>query len=253
MMPTLIKRDDWLKGLNLSPLWRPSSFQSYQNDRVKGATIHWPGGNVAGQEAYAYIRGMQMSYRKSKSRGYDLGYNYVVPHNNNDIVFEARGTFKSAAQNDPNLPGDENAENVAIQLQCNLDGNITPSQIERARWVIATIIRNKWPKATRIAGHRDVDRGTTCPGDKIWNMVHNGVFEPKAQPQPEKDEEGQYWIQTTDDGYIFLVNGITRHEKTVHQYALANGLLALGGKPPNDLIQWPKESISFFGACVTDQ
>jgi hypothetical protein len=178
----LVPREEWLSGLNLSPLWRPQSYQPYVASQVKGATLHWPGGNAAGNDPFAHVRGMQLSYRNS--RGYDLGYNYVIPFKNDEWVFEARGLFKSAAQSDPNNPGDENAENVAIQFQCSLDGVLTLSQIQRAQWVIQSFIRATWPNARRILGHRDVDSGTVCPGDRIIGMIRAGMFEPGGSFPP---------------------------------------------------------------------
>jgi hypothetical protein len=205
MPPRLIRREEWLatfpdpapKDRTGRPIdqWRPNSFAAYVDGEVKGQTIHWPGGNryqIGVRDPFAHLRSMQHDYRigrdnptTAKYEGYDLGYNYVVsarPGEQFGWIFEARGLYRSAAQNEPGDAEDENAENVAVQLVVSLDGYVDPSQINAVRWLVEHVLWPRWPRARRQLGHRDVDRRTACPGDRIWRMVHDGIFLPQSTP-----------------------------------------------------------------------
>jgi len=181
-----IGREEWLagiKGVQTSSgdagVWRAASFAKLVPSEIQGNAIHWPGGNgnfaKAQADPFGYVQGMQIDYRNR--HGFDLGYNWVITPNG--WVFEARGWFRSASQDEPGNNVDENGIAPSIQFACDLDGKITDLQVESARWMVKNT-RIAFPLAKWIKGHREIGNNSTeCPGDVLIARIHAGDFEPQ--------------------------------------------------------------------------
>jgi hypothetical protein len=185
--PIVIPRADWLSHIPSSILdingkpvnqWRTQSFAPTDRNRIKGNVWHWPGGNdfaFAQRDPYGYVCKIQIDYRTSQARGYDIGYNHIIVPNGN--IFECRGTYyKAAAQDEPGDNEDENADWLAIQFAVDLDGKTTPEQDASARWLSGVYDLSYGRVLDHTKGHRDVDAGTVCPGPVMLAKAHAGFW-----------------------------------------------------------------------------
>jgi hypothetical protein len=144
-----------------------------------GVVIHYPGvieGNYKEiHDVVAAVRGQQASYRRT--RGYDLGYNYVVDQQGRTAV--VRGLYKSAA----NGTTDGNNWYLAIQILVDPDEGLNAFNVLAVQRIIHHL-RTVEGYDPAILGHRNV-KPTGCPGDQIYAWMKAGGFEPKPEEWPE--------------------------------------------------------------------
>lgn len=184
--PRFIAREEWLAGIKGvqtasgdAGVWRAASFAQLVPSEIQGNAIHWPGGdgNVARAVAdpFKYVQTMQIQYRNVHQ--FDIGYNWIVTPNG--WVFECRGWFRSASQDEPGNTLDENGIAPSVLIVTDLDGVFTPEQQASTQWCVANT-RFVFPLAKWIKGHREIgNNSTVCPGDRIISFIHAGAFEPQ--------------------------------------------------------------------------
>lgn len=253
-MTPLHPRSDWV-----DPKY-PVQGPSCSLNKVEYITLHWPGGRVSPgpglwnpHETVVDLQSEQMNY--VHSRGYSIGYNFCVDYIGHRWIlrgFEMRCAANGGAGS--------NTKGLAIQLKVDINEAPTQMMIQGTQDMIRDI-RGRVGKNLPINGHRDVrPEPTSCPGAIIYRMIADGVFEPGGTPPtpkppvptPDQEEEVMYWVQASQDGSLWVSNTIHRHQKTLQQFAKANDLEQLGGKPPLTLIQWDINDMSYWGAVAVD-
>ena len=160
---------------------------------VSSITVHYPGGNTGPLDTVErqrdYLRRMQADYLTS--RGYSLGYSWVVMPDGN--VWESRGLlYRNAADGSSSW----NLHGVSIQFATpTINTPLTAAQINAARWLYAEVshacgrdltyvahgaVRNQvWP-----AQALDGQWQTACPGQAVWAQ-HLLLYPPLEPPVPE--------------------------------------------------------------------
>jgi hypothetical protein len=271
----LIRRAEWLATFPAGatdsqgrPLGRfLGTSPAVDGPALKGTTTHWAGGNVrdfSQRDPFGYVRNIHAQHRErrnsaGKVTGWDISYNWVIPFGWDGLVFEARGLdIRSAAQGDPSDPEDENRENLAIQLGCDLErpgeplvqtsptgtrGQITQAQVDVFREVV-TMVRARFPHATRMSTHRRVDAGTSCPGDKLDAATMAGLFEPTTEEEELTEED---WTRLRK---IVLEEIERAWAKGVTPSLTRHGTLAAVYNGQKD--QATKQQITEAGAAIVD-
>jgi hypothetical protein len=147
--------------------------------RRLGVVIHYPG-VISGDYPQIHncveaARSQQASYRRT--RGYDLGYNYMVDQGGNVAV--VRGRYRSAA----NGTTDGNENYLAIQILVDPDEGLNAFQVLSVQRIVFWL-RTAHDYGLALIGHRNV-KATSCPGDQIYAWLKAGGFEPKPEEWPE--------------------------------------------------------------------
>jgi len=137
--------------------------------------LHWSGDDSIPSDKKAWLREMQASYLSS--RGYSLGYGYLVDAAGND--YEIRGADFNMASN----PGDKVSGNANDwTLSVLLDVNLTQQASDAA---IATVKRLF---ANAGIGGRPVPHSfydyTQCCGAPVTGQINAGKFDPGGSPPP---------------------------------------------------------------------
>ena len=181
--------------------WEEPSYRvngpAFMWEPVDTVVIHYPAGTNAGADASEVgdiLRREHKSYLNN--RGYSYGYNCVVDVFGNS--WEVRGdTYKCAANKGNNrrhehqakYPGDPdkhncNSHTFAIQLRVAHQSEATEPQLAEARRIIS------WGQTLKpdikIVGHQDLDY-TSCPGDGIYDQLHQGLFVPNKDSDIGED------------------------------------------------------------------
>ncbi len=128
----------------------------------------------------------------------------ACPHG---YVFEGRGLYKSQAAQ----PGG-NSTYYSVTLMSGPSDEITDAQINAVRQLREWLMEPSTSISGTVRGHRDFI-STSCPGDKLYRMVRDGVFNQPARwgTTGEEDEVPHYlnMAQTKDvvvspDKYVSL-------------------------------------------------
>lgn len=146
--------------------------------------IHYPGGGSSHPIGYAqmvaYCRSMNSYYLSS--RGYALGYNFIVSQDG--TAMECRGVrYNNAANAGRKVEGNFNAVSMSIMIAVANADAATPAAIAKVKEIIA-LHGPTW----EILGHRDVD-ATSCPGDAQYAQIKSGAFDGAPEPAPEPEPE----------------------------------------------------------------
>lgn len=139
--------------------------------KVTHVVIHYPGTDNVSDDTRSMLQSTQRYYVDSPSRGYSIGYNWII--GTDGTCWEARGTdFRSAATKGFNV------ESVAVQIKQAGQTPATPAQIGRVRRLVADLQR--WTGTTLVvSGHRD-HTPTQCPGEGMYPQVLAGEFIPRT-------------------------------------------------------------------------
>src|SRR5690606_27031186 len=155
-----------------------ASGASYANPK-KGLVVHYDGSNqnLAAKDHSACIAYWKNTrkFHTGPARGWaDLGYSFgACPHS---YVFEGRGLYKyQAAQG--TTPG--NRDYYSVTLMCGPSDEITDAQVNAVRQLREWLMEPATSIAGTVKGHRDFV-STSCPGDKLYRMVRDGVFSQPA-------------------------------------------------------------------------
>lgn len=148
----------------------------------KGIVIHYDGSNLglatkAHTACIAYWKRTRVFHMTDPDRRWkDIGYSFgACPHGS---VFEGRGLGREQAAQ----PGG-NTTWYSITLMSGPGEQPTSAQVEAVRQLRAWLIGKGL--GGQVRGHRDFV-STTCPGDRAYALVRNGVFS-EAPNQQEED------------------------------------------------------------------
>ncbi|KUP95414.1 N-acetylmuramoyl-L-alanine amidase [Thermobifida cellulosilytica] len=117
----------------------------------------------------------------------------ACPHG---YVFEGRGLYRSQAAQ----PGG-NSTYYSVTLMSGPTDTITDAQINAVRQLREWLMEPETSIGSTVKGHRDFI-STSCPGDRLYRMVRDGVFNQPAQwGNTEEDNEVPHYLnmaQTKD-------------------------------------------------------
>ena len=134
---------------------------------IDSVVIHYPGHDDVGDDTARDLANSQRYY--ATNRGYSLGYNAVVDRAG--VLWQVRGIdYRNAANKGANNTS------VSVQMRVNLDEPGSAAAVARVRRFVADMERWCGHPLT-VLGHRDVG-ATACPGDKIYEQIKQGVFNP---------------------------------------------------------------------------
>lgn len=173
-MTPVLSRSDW----GALP---PEGMRRFDPDKVRGVAVHFNGGAVAEKQTYdpeAYLRGVQRFHMETKGWA-DIAYNLAVDQRGR--MWTLRGLLSESAANGNATVNDEW---VAILGILGGDQAPTPQMLTGIRYGVS-LTRARYPRATRIIGHRDV-RSTDCPGERLYAHVRAGTFDPGRPPAKEE-------------------------------------------------------------------
>ena len=160
--------------------WGPSSAAAATPRN--GLVIHYDGSNqgLAGKPHSACVTYWKNTRRfhMGASRGWaDIGYSFgACPHGE---VFEGRGLGRTQAAQ----PGG-NTTWYSVTLMSGPAEDPTPEQVEAVRQLRAWLMSKGVGPA--VKGHRDFF-STSCPGDRLYRLVRDGVFSRSATEQEDDD------------------------------------------------------------------
>jgi hypothetical protein len=144
-------------------------------------TLHWPGGDVNTSPASAQVATLRAMQRDWVTRkGYSLGYNFVVfPDGATYGVREFDIRCAANGSQAVNIPG------VAILLAVPDMASPPSSPMIQAVRDLVAMTRAQATHSLVVNGHKDVRPSpTACPGARIEDMIHVGIFEPKKEEPP---------------------------------------------------------------------
>lgn len=195
--------------------------------RRLGVVLHYPGANeLAGiTDVISQARAQQASYLRS--RGYSLGYNSLGARSG--AVCIVRGLYRSAANGNATV----NNGWFAHQLLIDKTDPVNLEQILSTQRLIHHL-RTVYGYGIGILGHRDLN-ATACPSDIVYEMIREGVFEPKPETWPENTfnpDADRYGVVPTipkpelhggeGPGHIAVgyLQGVLYHRASQHQLAM---------------------------------
>jgi hypothetical protein len=149
-----------------------------QLEEIDFIIVHYPGADF-GASLTLTMQLVQDAQRDwTDSRGYSLGYNWIVGRGGLDDVWEVRGfEYRNAANGpvdppNPDLGTNGNDHTVAVKFITNLDGELSPEQLE-AGPVIANWLRQHYGRPLEARPHSWV-KPTACPGDPMRQLLTEG-------------------------------------------------------------------------------
>jgi hypothetical protein len=158
---------------------------------VKGIAIHWPGTTLKHIDATnkGHIAAILEGERKYHTRpgglgvkqgGNDIAYQYAI-----DLmgrVWELRGAVHQSGANGNSA---SNKAYGAVTLLLGADDVPSAAMIQAVRDFRRKVWLARYPKATKVVGHRDV-YSTDCPGPHAYPLVKNGTFaKAPVAPKPK--------------------------------------------------------------------
>jgi hypothetical protein len=170
----------------------------YQGIHSQVTTGHWEGphmGDFPHDSCATKVRGIQ-AYHMDNNGWSDIAYNGMAcPHG---AVFEGRGPNHRSAANGTNEGNDSSA------VICYLGGEGDPltdlgkqAMTDGAEWLGQPMRK----------GHKDW-YNTACPGDEIYNWIHDGTPPPNP-PKPKELEEMTPEILVAADGRTwYFITGV---------------------------------------------
>ena len=164
---SIIKRSAWgaAPARKRTPLRKP-----------KGVAIHWVGVAVIG-DPRDQVKSIQRYHQETKG-WWDIAYNVLC---GDGVSLNGRGWTNRSGANGTSYG---NRNYGAICLLLGPGQKVKDGHIDAVRTQIAAL-RRSHPGALEIVAHRELKKSTTCPGDEIFALIENGVFEP-GNPMPGK-------------------------------------------------------------------
>jgi hypothetical protein len=152
---------------------RPPSdaYTPFVPGRVEGVVIHHGASPTPTDHSQcaAIVRAYQRAHMADEY--IDIAYNHLVcPHS---YVFQGRGRRNESGANGT---VDTNERFLALCYIGNGTTAVREPAVEAYRELIAHV-RERYPKARRIIGHRDI-KATSCPGDALYETMRSGVLDP---------------------------------------------------------------------------
>ena len=172
LRPAMVTRDQWnalypdSNARNENGFYSPNNpygwriYEGDYHDVYRTIVVHHS--VIYGNGDIATVRDVQQLHQGERGWA-DIGYHYLI--GKDGTLFEGRDIGVRGTH-----VGGYNTGSVGV---CVL-GNTTTDGIPQAQWeslgVICSWLRAELP-VTHIAGHRDFNPDTECPGDVLWNAL----------------------------------------------------------------------------------
>lgn len=170
----------------------PAGSRNALDPKPLGSGVHWNGPGCAASlrthdKCAGFLRGIQ-NFHMGPQRGWsDIAYSlFVCPHGD---VFEGRGKGVGTAAFGTNRG---NRYYYAIYAMWGQgDGPAPAAMLDGITEAVA--LCRSWGAGPQVIGHRDENKGTECPGDELYRLVHAGRFsggkatpaaKPTSKPKP---------------------------------------------------------------------
>lgn len=159
----------------------PAGSRNALDPKPLGSGIHWNGPGCAASlrthdKCAPFLRGIQ-NFHMGPQRGWsDIAYSvFVCPHGD---VFEGRGKNVGTAAFGTNHG---NRYYYAIYAMWGQgDGPAPAAMLDGITEAVA--LCRSWGAGSQVIGHRDENKGTECPGDELYRLVHAGRFSKATTP-----------------------------------------------------------------------
>lgn len=207
--------------------------------KLRGVTVHWPGGveakRYANADTFEKLLAIDTARVGDSIRGHnarpgitDVGYNYLIGRSG--VLFEGRGWTRNGANGallkeirDQYPPGTAGSNPwwVSVQVIAGTDlPDLTAAQWETLKRFYTWVVARAGIAHPQVNGHRDV-RATACPGDVVhgrlpdvaaaWPVVASKPPVPPT-PDPEEDDMAATVIRVNDGdrAQFAVVGGMAR-------------------------------------------
>lgn len=159
----------------------PAGSRNALDPKPLGSGVHWNGPGCAASlrthdKCAPFLRGIQ-NFHMGPQRGWsDIAYSlFVCPHGD---VFEGRGKGIGTAAFGTNHG---NRYYYAIYAMWGQgDGPAPAAMLDGITEAVA--LCRSWGAGPQVIGHRDENKGTECPGDELYRLVHAGRFSKAVTP-----------------------------------------------------------------------
>lgn len=159
----------------------PAGSRNALDPKPLGSGVHWNGPGCAASlrthdKCAPFLRGIQ-NFHMGPQRGWsDIAYSlFVCPHGD---VFEGRGKGVGTAAFGTNRG---NRYYYAIYAMWGQgDGPAPAAMLDGITEAVA--LCRSWGAGSQVIGHRDENKGTECPGDELYRLVHAGRFSKTTTP-----------------------------------------------------------------------
>ena len=153
----------------------PAGSRNALDPKPLGSGVHWNGPGCAASlrthdKCAPFLRGIQ-NFHMGPQRGWsDIAYSlFVCPHGD---VFEGRGKGVGTAAFGTNRG---NRYYYAIYAMWGQgDGPAPAAMLDGITEAVA--LCRSWGAGPQVIGHRDENKGTECPGDELYRLIHAGRF-----------------------------------------------------------------------------
>ena len=160
----------------------PAGSRNALDPKPLGSGVHWNGPGCAASlrthdKCAPFLRGIQ-NFHMGPQRGWsDIAYSvFVCPHGD---VFEGRGKNVGTAAFGTNHG---NRYYYAIYAMWGQgDGPAPAAMLDGIAEAVA--LCRSWGAGSQVIGHRDENKGTECPGDELYRLVHAGRFSRATTPK----------------------------------------------------------------------
>lgn len=209
--------------------WPPYSPADHADPKL-GLVVHYDGSNqgLASKPHTACVTYWHntRAFHTGPSRGWaDVGYSFFAcPHG---YVLEGRGLCRYQAAQGTTAG---NRDYYSVTLGCGPSDTITDAQINAVRQLREWLMEPATSISGTVKGHRDFV-STSCPGDKLYRMVRDGVFSQPARwgtNSGEDDDEMPKFREFTGSGVSDQV--IPRGEFTNVRFGDGKYSLAFAGE-----------------------
>ncbi|XP_060534224.1 peptidoglycan-recognition protein LB-like isoform X2 [Cylas formicarius] len=158
----IVTRDEW--GA------RPPTLVENMTNPVPYVVIHHsylPPACSTGSECIAAMKWMQDLHQINNSWN-DIGYSFAV--GGDDRVYEGRG-WSAVGAHAPSY----NDKSIGVCIIGDWSDELPPAgQLATVKRLIARGVKEgKIARDYKLVGHRQVREGTECPGDRLFNDIHN--------------------------------------------------------------------------------
>lgn len=186
--------------------WPPHSPADHA-DPKRGLVVHYDGSNqnLASKPHTACVTYWHntRAFHTGPSRGWaDVAYSFFAcPHG---YVLEGRGLYRYQAAQGTTAG---NRDYYSVTLGCGPSDTITDAQINAVRQLREWLMEPATSISGTVKGHRDFV-STSCPGDKLYRMVRDGVFsKPARWGTTEEEDEVPGYLSMAQTKHVTIEPG----------------------------------------------
>lgn len=180
---------------------------SQDADDQLGIACHWPGTTA---DRYGQLREAQVVSLLNGWRNYhvnvrgwsDIGYNYAI--DTSGRIWELRGMNRIGAHSASDENPGANDNWVGVLFIVGEKESVPAVMVQAFRWLRTQILK-RFPKGTRVVGHRQVKGAeTACPGPEVMEVMTqlDDAYTPEKPEVPVPETPGE---DGEEDMFIYLL------------------------------------------------